>query len=308
MIRRYSIALISISVVVAAMFIYSSRHELIAAISSASVTFALLTFVTTLAYNLVIWIVFHSSAGAGKAYLQTSKMYFGAQVAKYMPGKVWGIVYQATLKAAGMPMGHIVQANIVVLAVSVISTVFVSLALIVYPVSLVAASVVLLVGGWLSAYILNSDHLYQIIQRLSRLAKRFELTSEVPEIEFSLPTRFAIYGLLTALYVVSNICLLYIFFDIELAEALQLIAYLGIAWLAGLVVAVTPSGLGVREVVFVALGSVAGTGSYDLYASIAIVVRVVQVFQDLAFAFLVPSAIGFFENKNETRTKKTKNS
>lgn len=304
--QRYSTTLLLVAVVAAAIFVYSARVELIAAVSSASLSFAALTVIATLASNLVVWFVFHASIGNENSPAQTARMFFGGQVAKYLPGKVWGIVYQATVKSTDVPVGNIIQANIVTYALTVLSTVFASVALLVYSSSWPVAIVVIFIGALLSAYLFSSDHLYRVIQRVSRLSRRFELTSNVPLIDFSISFRFAVYGLLVCFYVLSNLFLLFIFFEFPLEDALQLTAYLGIAWLAGIVVAITPSGLGVREVVFVALGSVTGTGSYELYASIAIVARAVQVFQDLIFALVVPATFGFFENRNKAGAQKTK--
>ena len=278
----------------------------IVAVRSASLSFAALTVITTLAFNLVAWFVFHASIGNENAYTQTARMFFGGQVAKYLPGKVWGIVYQATLKSSDVPVGNIIQANIVTYALTVLSTVSACVALLVYPSSLPIASSVIVIGAIISAYLFSSDHFYRVLQQISRLSKRFELTSNVPLIDFSISFRFAVYGLLVCFYVLSNLFLLLIFFEFSLEHALQLTAYLGIAWLAGIVVAITPSGLGVREVVFIALGTVTGIGSYELYASIAIVARVLQVLQDLAFALVVPAAFGFFEKKYRAGTPKTK--
>jgi hypothetical protein len=290
--RRYSRILMLIATVAAVAFIYTARFELLSALSSVSFGFLGLTYLATLALNLTLWVVFHKTVGAGSDYLLTSKMFFGAQVAKYVPGKVWGIVYQAALKSDAVPVGNIVQGNIVIYALSVLSTIFACLALIIYPTLPWLAVAVLIVGAALSAYFASSDHLYMLLQRVSRLSKKIELTSEVPATNFSLSSRLVIYILLTSLYVVSNVFLLYVFYDFPLSEALKLTAYLGIAWVAGLVVAITPSGLGVREAVFVAIGTLSDPGSYQLYASIAIVARVVQVGQDLVSAFLVPFVVG----------------
>ena len=300
--KRYSRVLLTVAIVLAAIFVYSVRGELLAAISTASPTFAALTVVSTLAYNLVVWLVFHASIGGEKAYVQTSKMFFGAQVAKYVPGKVWSIVYQATFKSSSMPVGNIIQANIVVITLTVISAGFGCAALIIYPSSISFAIAVFVAGAVLSAYVFSSNHLYQFIQRLSALSKKSELTAEVPAIRFSLTARFAVYALLSSLYILSNLFMLYIFFDLQLTEALRLTAYLGIAWLAGVAVTITPSGLGVREIVFVALGSMTGTGGYELYASVAIAARAVQVLQDLVFALFVPFVVGLFEYKDEAGT------
>ena len=133
--RRYSLVLIVIAVLAAALLVYAARKEFIEAISNASILFLGLVYLATLSQNVTLWLVFHASIGAGGLYLDTAKMHFGGQVAKYLPGKVWPLVYQATLKSDGVPFGHIVQGNIVLYALSIVSVVFSCLALIAYPAS-----------------------------------------------------------------------------------------------------------------------------------------------------------------------------
>ncbi len=299
--RRYSTVLIVIALAVAVVFVYTARNELVAAVSNASVLFLGLLYVATLTQNIVLWLVFHASAGAGDAYLQTARMHFGGQVAKYLPGKVWAIVYQATLKSDGMPVGHILQGNIVIYVLGVLSVVFACTALLLYPLSILLAALVLGIGGILSAYFMSSDHLYRHIQRFSRLSPRFELTATVPATDFSIVTRVVVYLLLLASYVLSNVFLLYAFFDFGIHEVLRLTAFLGIAWLVGVVVAVSPAGIGVREAVFVAIGYVNDASSFELYAGIAVVARAIQILQDLLSAFLVPAAVGLGYKKDEAR-------
>ncbi len=292
--RRYSNALIVVAILAAALLIYSARLELIEAIGNASILFLGLLYLATLSQNVTLWLVFHTSIDAGDFYLHTAKMHFGGQVAKYLPGKVWGLVYQATLKSDDVPLGHIVQGNIILYALGIISVVFSSLALLVYPISLWIAAVVLIAGAFASAFCMSSDHLYRIIQRFSRLSARFELSSAVPRTHFPVATRIGVYFALMLTYVLANVFLLYAFFDFDMHQALRLCAYLGIAWLAGVVVAISPSGFGVREAVFIGIGHISDENSFELYASIAIVARVIQVIQDLVSAFLVPGIVGKF--------------
>jgi len=296
--RRYSSALIFVAMLAAALLVYSAREELLGAISNASILFLGLVYLATLTQNVTLWLVFHSSIGAGNRYLDTAKMHFGGQVAKYLPGKVWGLVYQATLKSDSMPVGHIVQGNIVLYSMGIVSVVFTSAALIAYPISLSLAAIILVAGAAVSAFCMSSDHLYHVIQRFSRLSARFELTSDTPRTDFSIATRVAVYLILILTYVLSNVFLLNAFFDVDIHQALRLSAYLGIAWLAGVVVAISPSGLGVREAVFIGIGYVSDESSFEVYASIAIAARVIQVLQDLASAFLVPAIVGMFVSRS----------
>ncbi|MBJ18187.1 MAG: hypothetical protein CL933_02070 [Deltaproteobacteria bacterium] len=299
--RVYSTLLIVIALAVAGLFVYSARAELVEAISAASPLFLALLYLATLVQNLTLWLVFHVSSGAGNAFSKTCRMHFGGQVAKYVPGKIWALVYQATLKSDSMPMGNIVQGNIVIYALSVISVVSMSLTLIVQAWSVPAALIVLAVGGGLSVYFMSSDHLYRIIQRFSRLSARFELTAVVPATDFSMVTRVSAYVVLLLSCLLSNVFLLHAFFDLELFEVMRLSAYLGIAWLAGVIVAISPSGLGVREAVFVGIGYVADANSFELFASIAIVARAIQILQDLVSAFLVPAIVGLVYEEDEAR-------
>lgn len=300
--RLYSTALIVIALAAAVVFIYSTRTEFLASIRTASLTFLGLLYAATLTQNVTLWLVFHASAGAGSAYLQTSKMHFGGQVAKYLPGKVWGLVYQASLKSDGMPMGHILQGNIVISVLGITSVVFASLALISYPLSMPLAGILLVTGGGVSAYLMSSDHLYRIVQRFSRISSRLELTRSVPATHFSMIARVVVYIVLVLSYVLSNVFLLYAFFDLELHQVLRMSAYLGIAWLAGVVIAISPSGLGVREAVFIGIGYITDETSLQLYGSVAIVARAIQILQDLLSALLVPALVGLGQQKHEART------
>lgn len=296
--RRYSSALIIVAILAAALLVFSAREELLEAVSNASILYLGLVYLATLTQNVSLWLVFHSSIGAGNRHLDSAKMHFGGQVAKYLPGKIWGLVYQATLKTNSMPIGHIVQGNIVVYAMGVVSVFFTSAALIAYPISLSLAAIILVAGAAVSAFCMSSDHLYRVIQRFSHLSARFELTSDTPRTNFSIATRVAVYLILIVTYVLSNVFLLYAFFDFDIHQALRLSAYLGIAWIAGVLVAISPSGLGVREAVFIGIGYVNDESSFEMYASIAIAARVIQVLQDLISAFLVPAIVGMFFSRS----------
>jgi hypothetical protein len=232
-------------------------------------------------------------------------MHFGGQVAKYVPGKIWAIVYQGTLRPDAMRMGHIVQGNIVVTALAVLSVLVASAALLLQQWSLAATAVLLIAGAGVAAYLMASDHLYRIVQRLSRLSRRTELTEQIPAAGLSLLARVGAYVALLTSYVLTNVFLLCAFYDFELAEVLRLSAYLGIAWLAGVVVAITPSGLGVREAAFVGIGYLTGENSFEVFASIAVVARAIQILQDLLSAFLVPAVVGLFQDEDESRAEET---
>ena len=164
------------------------------------------------------------------------------------------------------------------------------------------AALILLAGAVVSAYCMSSDHLYRFIQRFSRLSAKFELSDSTPKTNFSITTRIAVYLSLVLTYVLSYVFLLNAFFDFELHQALRLTAYLGIAWLAGVVIAVSPSGFGVREAVFIGIGQISDENSFELYASIAIVARVLQVLQDLVSAFLVPGVVGLIVDRSAQQT------
>jgi len=303
--RYYSAALLVVALAVTGAFVYTARAEIFAALGRASPLFIALLYGATLAQNIIIWLVFHGSANAGSDHLLTCRMHFGGQVAKYVPGKVWALVYQGTLKSSDMPMGNIVQGNIVVTALGVLSVVAASTALLLQEWSTVAAVAVLALGAFVAVYLMSSDHLYRIVQRLSRLSKKTELTSHVAVPDYALLTKIGVYVGLIVTYVLSNVFLLYSFFEFELAEVLRLTAYLGIAWLAGVVVAVTPSGLGVREAAFVGIGYLTGENSFEVFASIAIVARAIQILQDLLSAAVMPTVVGLLQNKHEPRAEES---
>lgn len=302
--RALSIALLIAALAVTAWFVYTARHELVAALNNVSLLLVGLLYVATLSQNVVLWRLFHASASAGDDYVLTSRMHFGGQLAKYVPGKVWAVVYQASLRSDAIKVGNIVQGNIIVYAQGVMSVVVASAALLAYPVSLPLALAIVVAGVALAVWLMSSDHLYRVLQRISAVSARTEMTSDVATTTFSVPVRVTIFAALVASYVLSNVFLLSAFYDFELAEVLRLTAYLGIAWLAGIVVAVTPAGLGVREAAFVAIGYFSGENSVEVFAGIAVVARVLQILFDALSAFLVPAVVGLFQQEHKARAER----
>ena len=50
----------------------------------------------------------------------------------------------------------------------------------------------------------------------------------------------------------------------------------------------------------IGIGQISDENSFELYASIAIVARVIQVGQDLLSAFLVPGIVGLYFNRSRS--------
>ena len=69
--------------------------------------------------------------------------------------------------------------------------------------------------------------------------------------------------------------------------ALSLTALLLLSWVGGVIAFVFPAGIGIRELIFFALGSaVAGAPSPELMAGVALASRLVQILVDVAGTLL----------------------
>ncbi len=89
------------------------------------------------------------------------------------------------------------------------------------------------------------------------------------------------------LFVIANFALLSAFFDLDTISKLHLIAYLLLARAISVLVVVMPSGIGVKEAVFLLLAGGTTEHYEGLLVTVAIVSRFWQVTMDFSGAALV---------------------
>lgn len=225
-------------------------------------------------------------------------IYFTAQILKYVPGRVWGFGYQALAGSALAPVPAWLLASIAHFALATVMLVTMAAVIIGFSLGSAwwAASLVLAGASWLGVWVVV-DHLpvRSVLGWLARV-RLGDLSDAWPRL-VGTPARVrGIVMLLlaggTALGLLAWIPLAASsVFQLGTGDALQLAAIYAFAWLAGYLAAFTPSGLGVRELVFVGL---AARFPPDVVATMAVLGRINLLLADVAlgaaFAWVRPRA------------------
>ncbi|HET9483455.1 MAG TPA: lysylphosphatidylglycerol synthase domain-containing protein, partial [Xanthomonadales bacterium] len=214
------------------------------------------------------------------------RAFFLGQIAKYVPGKVTGLWFQATtLEETGA--GHIAFAsNVEVSLLGMASNGSLGLALLLWPRAPLLAAAAALAGAALCLRIGTWRWTAGLAARLARAVRL-----HVPDADFGARgTRRALlaFHAVNALVMVpATAVFLVATLHVDASTAIVLTGATLVAWVVSVAALVFPAGLGVREAAFVALGHLAGApiATGDLAAA-AVLLRLLQIAQDVLCAAL----------------------
>lgn len=249
------------------------------------------------------WLIFHSFLDPGLTYsssiLASLRLYSSGQLLRYLPGRVWGIIYQISTTRGKISAGRITRANIDLMLFSVSGSA--AIALIILAVWLKPFKPLLLAVGLLIltmqalTFLGGSDWL---IHRLAKcLPKRISLlilslSAHPLRISRYLALQF-IFGVSWIVYLFAWSRLALVFPHYSDVDFVSIALFYSLASIAGILSIITPAGLGVREAAFVILAAnVAGT---QVLAFIAIFSRIwLMCIETVVFvAVNFPLLIGF---------------
>ena len=210
--------------------------------------------------NFVAFAILARKLIAGSLRLrELSHLYFVAQLLKHLPGRVWGIGYQAVVaRKQGAPARWVV-ANLVHMAAASYVALAMAVGVIVWnsawgPLSSVVLSILLAgafflalpTGGWLQSWLSTRSGWRA---RAGGVLALFKLDQSSWALVL---VAFIVAGLL---HYGSWVMYAGVIGLDDLDAALTLCALYMLAWFAGYVAFLTPSGIGVRELVFMALAT-----------------------------------------------------
>ncbi|MGV6807380.1 MAG: hypothetical protein ACWA5K_05710 [bacterium] len=216
------------------------------------------------------------------------RLFFYGQVAKYVPGKIWAILYQiAAIDRQGASVG-VASANLDLMLISVLVNLSMATAIILAPEYIYIAIVVALAGVlvtlWASGSRLTGRLLRAVLPK--SYVQGYELTS--PDWRSMFVGVFAYYVVVFVTSLLSYYLMMNAVFGFGLLDSATYMAYLVLAWVVGVFAFLVPAGLGVRELVFISFGvAMNGNIPIELLASIALISRVWQIAQDLLTAVAV---------------------
>lgn len=245
--------------------------------------------------NLGIALLFRSLLVKHNALISArdaASLFYVSQVTKYVPGKIWGILYQAS-RVGGMAGSiAVLLSNIELMAIAAFTNIVIAITLLsasTYP----AVSWSTLIIGIAFTYYATKANPLRFVRKY--LDKKFG--TEVPDtiaqsenVVFDL----VVYWVCSGLFVVANLALLTAFFDLDMISNLQLIGYLLLASALSVLVVVMPAGIGVKEVIFLLLAGGSAEHFEGLLVTVAIVSRFWQVTMEFSGAVLVVALRRFF--------------
>lgn len=206
--------------------------------------------------------------------------YFVGQLGKYIPGGLWAVLGRGELATRGGVSRTISYSSV---GVSLITTYAAAAstgaAFIAFGSSTTPARFWWIALSIATVAVATFGLSEPVVQRVNSLVKRFGLQAELPSttprtslsaMALTIPAWIAI-GTATSLVGAA------LGFSVDIGQVIAATSY---SWLAGFLVVPVPSGLGVREAVFIALYP----GATQEAAAIAVVARIVFVLVDLAGA------------------------
>lgn len=224
------------------------------------------------ALSLAIGVAHVAAMGAAFAWLlelptagRVSAVYMFSQVAKYVPGRIWGVVAQHSLMGEKSSLTKLLAANIAMAAILFASQLSLAVGGVLFvlagPVAALVAAALICFAAGLTAAGLGWVHARKRWRLLAPWAR--------PKVGWLTAIASAVSLLLTA----SAWIFLYGGgLDYGLTDISRWTAVSGASFIAGMF-SVLPSGLGMREAVFVALGSSAQPNSVADAAMLAILTR-----------------------------------
>jgi glycosyltransferase 2 family protein len=213
-----------------------------------------------------------------------ARAFYYGQIAKYIPGKIAGLWFQAaTLKQPGA--GHItLMSNIELTVLGMIANASVGAALVTalrWPV----VAVLIVIAGFALTYAAGTA------RWTAHLAARAMQTvgMHVPRTDHDAPdTRRAIawFYVANALVMIPAMALLlWATLGVDVATASGYVAISLLAWVVSSAAMIFPAGLGVREAAFIAIGHAAGVpASTATLGAAAVLLRLLQIAQDVLCA------------------------
>ncbi|MEO9115137.1 MAG: hypothetical protein ABI311_03135 [Gemmatimonadaceae bacterium] len=226
---------------------------------------------------------------------ELAHLYYTSQMLKHIPGRVWGVGYQWAAGRSAGPLGNWVLVNVGHMLLATFFALWSSAVALGFSRSQLWGLLAAVGGGsgYIAAWSLISSR--RLLGWVGLLRGRFgKLSSAVVDVFSSTPISvrvkiFLFFSFSWMFYYASWFMNGLAYPPLGAAGGVQLCAYYMLAWFVGYVSLLTPSGLGVRELVFVWL---AKDFPGDAVALMAVVGRIgllaVDLIMGLAFAPFAP--------------------
>lgn len=214
--------------------------------------------------------------------------FYYAQIAKYIPGRIAALMVQRSVLSGQFATMATITSNLELMIFSSLLGAGAAASMLAWPFAKTLSIALALAAITLGAFTLRVDS-WGIVRFAAKVVPSFrggfEHLRAIARIGRWRATLLS--SVVFALPAASSYCLLVSGLGIDQDVAIQLCALLLLSWIGGLLAFVFPAGLGIREFLFVALGSAIGHApDATAMAVIALASRVTQVMIDITGVFL----------------------
>lgn len=230
-----------------------------------------------------------------------SALYFNSQIVRYLPGRFFGIFYQALKTNKKIPTNIIIQSNLELMAFVLIfhflSAVCIYFFIRINYISGLLSIIFILI---LIFFYLKSNVFNKIINKILTIVPKkirihFSKSNSDNYSNKSIITIMSSYAISWVFYLFAWGILSKIFPSLSVKSSVLLCSFYTISWIIGFISMLTPGGLGIRESVFIYVSSIFKITNNIAFFSVFL--RVWLILIDLLLALF--SAVLNFNSKEE---------
>lgn len=268
-------------------------------INSVNVDLFLLSVVCLLIANILVSFIFFillkRNGYSAISLFGIVSLSLSAQIAKYLPGKIWAILYQTMKINVDGGIKYIFLSNIDLTVFTISSSLFLSISMILYQrVNIFFIVMVFLVAPLISLYM---TFIFSYIFVRTPFIKLYFNTVTFLDRCFNCSFwsliccySFFVFNFFSFIIFIISV------FDFNFYFAVELSGLLIFTWVLSSLVIFFPAGIGIREYSFILIGSnIYNSIPVEQLSTIALTVRLWQVFTDL-FGFFVIILIEYLMN------------
>jgi hypothetical protein len=265
-------------------------------------TFIISIFISILG-NFIVSALFQQllvKYGVMTTYATVCQLFFFAQITKYIPGKIWVVWYQATLLKTVGSTSALIFTNLDLMGVLMLHTVVLTISLLILDDNSLLSILFFSIGWTFCWVVARYCALFQILQIL--LSKFKPIRSKLCECHANmrLSNLLLFYILFSITYLSSQLIMFSAVFNFSLDESIHYIAYLGLAWIAGVLSIIVPGGMGVKEFFFIFFAQLSDHSvSLDTLAAIAIISRFWLILQEILGVMIIFIWRQFLQKRDE---------
>jgi len=224
--------------------------------------------------------------------LTTARFWSGSQIARYLPGRIFGIAYQLSLAEKEINKIALVHANISFMYIDILSNTSLAAAIFFFYYDYIWISLIIIAISFISALyiapekIVNTGiiHILRLFPHLENKIIKQNLTQPISD-KRAISIGFISNMIAILFNLFSWWSLLYIFPLLPKDNMVILWCCYMLAWIIGFIIILIPAGLGIRENVFIYLGKM--FVSTPVLVALSIIARIWFILIDIVLYILV---------------------